>query len=57
MYNNNNLIKVNKCCKNDISFQKGKNGLHNIINSNNETVSIHIYSPPNYKPRFFHPVI
>ena len=57
VYDNDNLIKVNKCCKNDISFQKGKKGLHNIINGNNETVSIHVYSPPNYKPNFSHPVL
>lgn len=36
------------------SYQRGKEGLHNIINpSENKAVTMHIYSPPNYRPKFY----
>lgn len=39
----------------EISYQEGSNGIHNIINPNSDrgSVTLHIYSPPNYKPNFF----
>lgn len=43
-----NLLKINNCKKDCISYQEGKNGIHDIINKNNKTVSLHIYSPPNH---------
>lgn len=47
-------IKVNESYENDISYQEGKNGLHNIINNGDScVVSLHIYSPPNYMPKFY----
>lgn len=53
-YNNKlELVKINNNKINDIGYQEGKTGLHNIINSNNKSVSLHIYSPPNYKSNFF----
>ncbi len=53
-YNNKlELIKINNNKVNDIGYQEGKNGIHNIINSNNKSISLHIYSPPNYKSNFF----
>ena len=52
-YNNKlKLIKTNNNKVNDIGYQEGKNGIHNIINSNNQSISLHIYSPPNYKSNF-----
>ena len=37
-----------------ISYQEGKNGLHQIINDSNDgAVTLHIYSPPNYVPKFY----
>lgn len=45
------LTKTNILSKNDIGFQIGKNGIHKIINSNDEiAVSIHVYSPSGYVP-------
>lgn len=53
-YNNKlELIKINNNKVNDIGYQEGNNGIHNIINSNNKSISLHIYSPPNYKSNFF----
>lgn len=52
---NENKIKFVKeihCCTNDVSYQEGSNGLHNIINEDSISVSLHIYSPPNYKINF-----
>jgi predicted metal-dependent enzyme (double-stranded beta helix superfamily) len=37
-----------------ISFKKGTTGLHSIINpSDKRSCSLHIYSPPQYVPRFY----
>lgn len=47
------LLNVNLCKENSISYQEGKNGLHNIKNNDNKTISLHIYSPPNYKLSFY----
>ena len=55
-YSNNNklhLINKNVCKKNSIGYQEGKNGLHSIINKDHKTISLHIYSPPNYKLSFY----
>ena len=56
-YSNNNnkmhLINKNICKKNSIGYQEGKNGLHSIKNNDNKTISLHIYSPPNYKLSFY----
>jgi len=56
-YNNINnkveLINVNLCKENSIGYQEGKNGLHSIKNNYNKTISLHIYSPPNYKLSFY----
>lgn len=35
--------------KDSIGYQEGETGLHNIQIKDNKTVSLHIYSPPNYK--------
>ncbi len=47
------LLNVNLCKENSISYQEGKNGLHSIKNHDNKTISLHIYSPPNYKLSFY----
>ena len=47
------LLNVNLCKENSISYQEGKNGLHSIKNNDNKTISLHIYSPPNYKLSFY----
>lgn len=39
----------------DISFIQGHSGIHNIINCNVQSVSIHVYSPPNYKLTYYNP--
>jgi predicted metal-dependent enzyme (double-stranded beta helix superfamily) len=46
------MIKSNNISKGNISYQIGSYGLHNIVNSKDRSVSLHIYSPPNYKPIF-----
>ena len=49
--NNNelNLIDINYCMEDSIGYQEGSGGIHNIINCDCKTVSLHVYSPPNYK--------
>jgi cysteine dioxygenase len=42
----NNIYHNNILKKNSIGFQQGKFGIHNIINKNNKSVSLHVYSPP-----------
>jgi cysteine dioxygenase len=47
-------IKEHILSDNMISYQEGKNGIHNIQNATDEIIiSIHIYSPPNFKTEFF----
>ena len=47
-------FKTRYLIENDTGYLEGKNGLHNIINeSDNCAVSIHIYSPPGYIPKFY----
>lgn len=45
-----------QCCrklkKDSVNYQEGIDGIHNIINvTDNISVSLHIYSPPNYYKR------
>ncbi len=48
------LILTKKLVKGDISYQRGAEGLHNIVNEGNKcAVTIHVYSPPNYTPKFY----
>jgi len=47
------LDTKNICYKNNISYQMGELGLHNIVNKNDKTISLHIYSPPNHKPKYY----
>jgi cysteine dioxygenase len=44
-----NLLNIRNCKADSIGYQEGETGLHDIVNKNNKTVSLHIYSPPNYK--------
>ena len=41
---------ISKCESKEgsVRYIEGKNGLHNIVNKDNKTVTLHIYSPPNY---------
>ena len=53
------LTDINKITSvdinNSISYQEGKTGLHRIINPSETecSVTIHIYSPPNYVPTYY----
>tara|TARA_Y100000780_G_scaffold231670_1_gene258031 strand:- start:6212 stop:6667 length:456 start_codon:yes stop_codon:yes gene_type:complete len=47
------LTKESTLKKDDISYMEGSNGLHSIEAIHN-TVSLHVYSPPNYSPKFFY---
>ncbi len=47
------LAKTNTMDKNDVSYQRGSDGLHDIVNGSVVAVSLHVYSPPNYVPHFF----
>lgn len=56
LYDTQLKLLQTKCLgKGDISYIQGKQGLHSITNStlDNIAVSLHIYSPPNYKPLFY----
>lgn len=49
-YNTNiKLEKITTINKNDISYIDNDIGYHKIINQQKPTISIHIYSPPNFK--------
>jgi hypothetical protein len=48
-----NLLQINKCKKNSISYIEKNIKLHKIINSNNKTISLHIYSPPNHITKIY----
>lgn len=48
------LLNSNNLCDNQISYIQGKTGFHCISNNGNkQTVSFHIYSPPNYVPNYY----
>ena len=49
------LSKSNKIEAGQTSYIQGESGIHNIINSSTESVSIHVYSPPNYKLTYYNP--
>jgi len=54
---NDNDLQIKNCNKlnvNDIGYQEGSTGLHKICNeNNNKVISLHIYSPPNYKCKIY----
>lgn len=47
-YLKKNILKKNNC-----SYLEKNYILHNISNCNDVSVSLHIYSPPNYKPNYY----
>ena len=48
------FVNENTINKNSTSYQEGKKGLHSIGNPYNKcAVTIHVYSPPFYKPKFY----
>ncbi|QKF93501.1 cysteine dioxygenase type I [Fadolivirus algeromassiliense] len=53
--NNNDYehIRTNYLHSNGISYKEGKSCIHNIINGDQKTVSLHIYSPSNYKTVYY----
>ena len=55
VYNENfELIDTNNYKEGDISFLNNEIGYHKIININdNISMSLHIYSPPNYQTKYF----
>ena len=54
IYNNNlEVLKNNTLIKNDIQYIDNSIGIHKMINNDEKTVSLHIYSPPNFVPSFF----
>jgi cysteine dioxygenase len=46
------FIKTNILKKDDITYKEGNCCLHNII-SPDKAISLHIYSPPNYKTNYY----
>lgn len=54
LYDNNlNYTSENKYITNSTSFISNVIGYHKILNKDNISVSLHIYSPPNYKTNYF----
>lgn len=49
------LSKTKKILSAQTSFIQGKSGIHNIKNGSEKSVSVHIYSPPNYKLTYYNP--
>lgn len=47
------LIKTNHLTTGQTTFIQGSEGIHNIRNGNTRSVSIHVYSPPDYKITFY----
>ena len=48
------LNEINNYYRNDISYLNNKIGLHSICNnSNNNLISLHLYSPPNHKATIY----
>ena len=49
------LVKTKQLDKNQISYIQGKSGLHCISNNDDivKTISLHIYSPSNYKTTYY----
>lgn len=45
---NENNLKIN-----NISYIEGKEIIHKIINKNDKSVSLHVYSPPKYIPKIY----
>ncbi len=39
--------------ENEVSYREGNEYLHNIVNKNCKTVSLHIYSPSGYKTNYY----
>lgn len=57
LYSNNDnklsFINSNVINKNDIGYLAGDETLHNIVNSDTHTISVHIYSPGKYKSYYY----
>lgn len=51
--NNLNITKINDINKNDFTYIDNKIGCHKILNSDQISTSIHIYSPPRYQTKYF----
>lgn len=47
-----NIIGSSLITPNSISYISNEIGYHSINNLNNKSISLHIYSPPNYRSRF-----
>lgn len=49
-----NFLAYFKLKQNDISYIEGNQNLHKITNNtNSHSISLHIYSPPNYIPNYY----
>jgi len=59
LYNNNlKIIQKNILHKDTIKYIDNKIGYHKIINPTDDiSVSLHIYSPPNYKTKYYSNII
>ena len=56
IYNKNNLsnpLLIKQTNINDISYIDNSLGYHKIVNNNNISVSLHIYSPPKFQTKYF----
>lgn len=47
-YTKTNYLEYGK-----VSYKEGKRCIHNIVNGNQKSVSLHIYSPSNYKTVYY----
>lgn len=50
---NKNKLITNILKTNNIGYQVGNKKLHNIISNTRDTISLHIYSPPNHKTKYY----
>ena len=46
-------IGTNRLGVGEVAYKEGTNGIHKIINGENDTISLHIYSPPKVEKRIY----
>ena len=52
--NNFEVQEKNKLSFDKCSYQEGSNGLHKVVNKSNKgSITLHVYSPPSYTPKFY----
>ena len=51
--NNYKFTYTNILTENDVGYRQADTYIHNIINGDIPSISLHIYSPPNYSPNYY----